>query len=280
MTDARALARSAVSRALSVVRRGPRTVLWTPTIRMGVGNQLYLWLWAHNRRLEGHDDAVLWRPAMATWLSELPAMDELVVRPSDVKFTDRRDVFWNQTFGQDFTREQLQRFITERVLTAPAFGRTPTSDPDTVLINVRRGEYYSEAKFRGQYGFDVDAYLKVAVAAALDTGTIPRIHVVSDGIDWCKARLGWLGDIAPQVTFLAEGTPPMEQFVTVSTARRLILANSTFSYWAGYTSSVLHGADGFVWAPWFHARHFGDGRAFQLDPAWRVIEHIPGGWDS
>lgn len=109
--------------------------------------------------------------------------------------------------------------------------------------------------------------------------SVVSIHVVSDGIDWCHARLGWLADYAP-LTF-ADGETPMQNLVTVATARRLVLTNSTFSYWGAYISNVLHRDNhAHVHAPWFHARTIADGRAYQLDPRWTIIENIPGGWDS
>ena len=278
MPDRPAWISSVAAAALSVVRRGPRRILWTPDIPMGLGNFLYFWWWAHARQGEGGDARVLVQPRMATWLAGFPAVSELVITRQEVRLTDRRELLWNQTFGVDFTRAELHDFITARLLNAPALSGTPTPT-GTIVVNVRRGDYYSNPLFRSRYGFDISAFLRVALREAAHE-RLGRLHVVSDDIDWCRQQLSWLTEVALEVTYEDPATPPIEQFVRLATARRLVLTNSTFSYWAGYVSNVIHGDASQVWAPWFHARHFGDGGSFHLDPAWHVVRDIPGGWDE
>lgn len=266
---------------LSLARRGPRTVLWTENYHMGLGNLLYLWLWADARRAAGEDVAVLSRPTMDPWLPHFPAMLGLTIPHRAVRWNDRRVVDSPQVFGTNFLRDQLTAFIRRRVQTAPSFSTFSPDDvdPHRVVVNIRRGDYYSNPKFRGIYGFDIETYMRVAMAKVANEGPVSGVHVVSDGIDWCRSRLAWLGEFAP-LSF-ADNETPMQNFATVATARRLILTNSTFSYWGGYISNVLH-EDNFaeIYAPWFHARTIAHGMAYQLDPRWTVIEDIPGGWDS
>ncbi len=62
-----------------------------------------------------------------------------------------------------------------------------------MTVNVRRGDYYSDPVFRGRYSFDIEAYLDVALARAVEmAGPVDHVLVVSDGIEWCRARLGGL----------------------------------------------------------------------------------------
>ena len=279
--DPRAALRSAAHGLLDLVRRGDRTVLWTEGYHMGVGNHLYLWLWADIRVARGEDTVVLRRPTMDAWLPHFPDIAPLVIDRAQVGLADRRVVDSPQRFGIDFTADELAAFVERRVRTAPAIAAVDPAevDPDRLVVNSRRGGYDSTTKFRGASGLDLDAYVQTAGERAAADRRIGSIHVVSDGIDWCRARLGWLADHAP-LTF-AEGETPLQNLVTVATARRLLLTNSTFSYWGGYISNVLHGdnhAD--VYAPWFHARTIANGRAYQLDPRWTIIDDIPGGWDS
>lgn len=280
-TDPRAWARSAAHGLLGLVRRGHRTVLWTESYHMGVGNHLYLWLWADIRVARGDQTAVLRRQTMDAWLLHFPEIRPLVIDGDQVGVFDRRVVDSPQGFEIDFSAGELKAFIERRVRTSPALKAVdPTQvDPNRLVINVRRGDYYSNTRFRGIYGLDLDAYVHVAIERAAANGHISSIHVVSDGIDWCRTRLGWLAEHAP-LSF-AEGETPLQNLVTVATARKLILTNSTFSYWGGYISNVLHGNNhGDVYAPWFHARTIDGGKAYQLDPRWTIIEDIPGGWDS
>lgn len=279
--EPRAVVRSAVRGLLDLIRRGDRTVLWTEDYHMGVGNHFYLWMWADIRVAGGQDTVVLQRPTMDYWLPHFPDVQPLVVRRGQVGLTDRRVVDSPHRFGIDFTENQLADFIQRRVRTAPAIAAVDPAavDPQRLIVNIRRGDYYSNPKFRGIYGIDLDAYVRVAIERAAADGRIGSIHVVSDGIDWCRDRLGWLADFAP-LTF-ADGDTALQNLVTIATARKLILTNSTFSYWGAHISNVIHGDNhAQVYAPWFHVRTIEGGRAIQNDPRWTIIQDIPGGWDS
>ncbi|WP_245306685.1 alpha-1,2-fucosyltransferase [Acidipropionibacterium timonense] len=148
-----------------------------------------------------------------------------------------------------------------------------------VVINVRRGDYYSVPYNRGMYSFDIQEYIKVAIQRALDQQDIPSIHLVSDDIPWCQLRLGWLNQIAP-TTYESTSRTVLTDLAAIATANRLILANSTFSYWGAYISNILHSNFDTVIAPRFHSRKSASTSAGQLDPRWTIIENIPGGWDS
>ena len=150
---------------------------------------------------------------------------------------------------------------------------------------MRRGDYYSVARFRGMYSFDVAEYLRVAVAESVTAdGPVGLLRVVSDDPDWCRLKLPFLAEHAGRVEHLDAGQTvgrPHEHFRTLASSRRLVLANSTFSYWGAHVSNVVQ-ADNHaqVWAPWFHRRDIDGGRAWHLDPRWSVVRDIPGGWDG
>ena len=72
---------------------------------------------------------------------------------------------------------------------------------------------------------------------------------------------GFLAEEAERVEHLAAARPH-EHFRALASARRLIITNSTFSYWGAYVSNVRYGDNhGLVYAPWFHRRDI-DGGAF------------------
>jgi hypothetical protein len=267
------------ARAVSPFRRGPRTVIWTPE-GIGLGNFLYLWMAAFTRQRASEDWRVLHTPAMDPWLNEFPRVSaSLLVKRFEVKLRDRRDLGWHQRYGIHFTREDLESFLQEFVTSARP---KRTSDPQVageLVINVRRGDYYTVPKFRGLYSFDTVAYVRRALEMSCDQEGVPtKVRIVSDDIAWCKSRLDWVSSYAP-VEFSAGS--PQADFWRLATTRRLILANSTFSYWGAYASNVIHeGHHGSVFAPRFHRRDLNGGMAWQLDPRWSIIEDIDGGWDS
>jgi hypothetical protein len=273
------------SALLTPIRNGDRTVLWAQP-DLGFANLLYLWLVAAARQARGDDVVVRHQPAMDTWLPVLPRLRELTVKPSAVRFRDRRDLGFHQAFGADFTREELEAFIHGYLIDTPLLGEvSPDGDPGLLTVNVRRGDYYSVTRFRGMYSFDVAEYLRTAVAESVTAdGPVGLLSVVSDDPDWCRLKLPFLSEHADRVDYLDAGQTvgqPHEHFRALASSRRLVLANSTFSYWGAHVSNVVH-ADNHaqVWAPWFHRRDIDGGRAWHLDPRWSVVRDIPGGWDG
>lgn len=236
----------------------------TPVAGLRFGNWLYLWLDAHRRSVAGTPTVVREAPGMEPWLERFPELRALTVRQEEVRFHDRRewgDHSWNQRFGEQFSRVQLQAFIVDTL--ARSLHR---SDSDRVVVNVRRGDYYAPG-FRERYGFDVEGYLAEALGRI---GPVDEALVVSDDPDWCRENLDPVFAAADvRATFMAQD--PIANFVAIATHRRLIGTNSTFSYWGGYVADVLH-PDAHIAMPRFHARSPGDSDAYQLDPEWIAID--------
>lgn len=270
-----------VTKTLEPMRRHGRIVLWPPTVQMGIGNILYWWLNAYHLRREGHDAWVLRRSTFDYWVPSFPGLaHSFDLERDEVRFFDQRRLVCPFDFSA-YPRETIESFVRDFVLQESAFqGVSPDTHPGRVVMNIRRGDYYSDLKFRGKYAFDIVEFVRVALAAAEKQAPIDSIHIVSDDIEWCRARLGWLSDRA-ELSFPDPNATPMDNFVELCAARRLVLTNSTFSYWGGIVSNVLH-RDNHpeVIAPWFHARHLNHLGPYLLDPKWTIIPDIPGGWDS
>lgn len=286
MTDlgsrGRSLARRAASGAAQHLQHGHRTVLWTPSEGLGFGNVLYLWLHASLRQFQGDAYRVLTPPSMTPWLDLLPGIrDQLAVARDQVRLIDRRDRGWFSEFGIDFTREELHLFVREFMVGTDLVPGAASAEAGSVTLNVRRGDYYSKPHFRGTYGFDIPAYVEVALEQASAREPIKRVLVVSDGQDWCRIKLDPILRVhVATVDYAPESHTPQDNFRTVATSRRLIGTNSSFSYWGGYVGDVLYGSDSQIVMPRFHARLRDDPSAYQLDPAWEIVDDIPGGWDA
>ena len=287
MGDARALYRGRVSslpplhdvraKALGLVRRGPRVVLWTEP-RIGLGNFLYHWLQVHKLREAGTEAVALRIAEMEPWLPFFPEVDaSYTIARHEVRVSDRRLPGFFQGWGIHYWPEHLERFV-DVALAQTTLPLTPDEDEERVVVNVRRGDYF-EPVFAHRYAFDQDAYLRVALARSAQVGApVRRVHVVSDDIAWCREALTWLGDAA-EVTFAPEEPTPVEDFATLVSARRLVLTSSTFGYWAAHFSNGLHRDNHQdVVVPWFHDRTMWSGASYHLNPAWTVGRDIPGGW--
>ena len=265
--------------ALTLVRRGPRTVLWTPP-RVNLGNFLYHWLQVFRQREEGRQCVALETPEMVPWFPFFPGIQgDYTITRAQVRMTDRREPGFWQGWGRFYWPEHVERFVDmmREVSTLPL--DAPEDRTDRVVVNVRRGDYFSP-KFIHYYSFDQVAYLRVAVERARRLGDpISTFHVVSDDVAWCREHLAWLADDGIDLTFAPAASTPADDFAALATARRLILTHSTFGYWGAHFSNGIYGdnhAD--VIVPWFHDRTMWSGAASQLNPAWTVVKDIPGGW--
>ncbi|UWF77892.1 MULTISPECIES: alpha-1,2-fucosyltransferase [Microbacterium] len=250
---------------VDLLRRGDRTVILTPPAGLRFGNWLYLWLDAHQETALGRPTFVREVPGMAEWFDVFPRLRELTVSEPEMRFHDRR--VWEpkgfrQRFGIDYSREALHAFA--RDVLAPSI---PPGPPDRLVINVRRGDYYSTAQKREAYGFDQVGYVRAALALLDD---VDDVLVVSDDDVWCRENVdAVIRDRTSRVEYARPD--PAANFLAVAGARRIIGMNSTFTYWAAYVADATHDATEII-MPRFHARLGGSSAADQLDPSWTALD--------
>ncbi|MCR8674302.1 alpha-1,2-fucosyltransferase [Micrococcus sp. HG099] len=269
--------RHAKSSVLRLVRHG-RPVAWVPDW-MNLGNLLYMGKWAYDDRDAGR--RVLLHPKHEKTVGLFPALREgLFITPEEVRFTDQRVMPWSGQ--QDAPRNEFTdpepdaQFIEDLLLHGSPLTEDVPGIDDSIVVNVRRGDYYSVPEYNAEYGMNQREYVRAAVAASVADGGRPdRIIVISDGMTWCREHLS--GVLDPIATTLYQDGDVAHDLRHLIHARRLVLPNSTFSYWGGYIGDVAHpGRE--VTAPWFFSRAQDGGMATQLRHHWRRIDDIPGGW--
>lgn len=266
----------ASSVVLSMVRRG-REVAWAPEA-MRLGNLLYLGLWA----FEGSGRRVLLHDSRRDALGLFPRLrDALFLSRARVRITDRRVHPWH-TEARDpdkgFIAPRLGSYIQELLLPGSPVRACPAElRVGDLVVNVRRGDYFG-TPYQAEFGMNTAAYTRQAVVEAVElAGTPRRIVIVSDDLNWCSAHLVTsLRDVAP--TQLLVGSPTQDMAALIH-AERVVLPNSTFSYWGGYIGDELYPGRQVI-APQLFAREMNGGRAHQLRPHWHVVRAIPGGWDA
>lgn len=268
-------------RLVDLVRTGERTVYAIPEWA-GFGNQLFFLLWGATQQWSDRDYWMVRSKRAEPWLEKLPLMrQELTLDRSEVRFRDRRDRAPWDPMPVEFTAHERSMFIRRYLLSTDIFNLPLGSDAD-LTINVRRGDYYSDPQVRGLFSFDQIAYLQTVLedVCAQRDHRFRRIVVVSDDLQWCRARLEFLRSHADEIVFGAGGGP-FADLATVAAARNLVITNSTFSIWGAYISNELHGDNhSAVWAPAFGTRPFTGETWGSLDPRWSIVRDIPGGWDS
>ncbi len=286
--DSMISARRVAALALGPVRRRGREIAWTPDW-MGFGNHLTLLFWAARAPVPG-TRLVRRTSAMDPWLRAFPTLRELTVAPGEVRFRDSRwgpltlrlDEYDDPSgpFGRGADPRLLETFC-RRLLDSPAFAEEVAERalPDNVLVvNVRRGDYYAPEHIE-EWGFNIPGFLSVAIPQAMAQSPIGRIHLVSDDLQWCRRHLPFLDHLGVDVTDDRADRSPLTDLARLAGARRLILANSSFSYWGAHLSTTRHGDNHtLIHAPGFFNRTVNGGAPVGHDRRWQVVAHVPGGW--
>lgn len=149
---------------------------------------------------------------------------------------------WHQYFDQiqETLRQllQIQPEILERVETE----LPEVTYPDTVALHVRRSDYLS---YRYIYNVLRIRYYAAALALLDDEEKIGTVIVLSDDIPWTKQ---FLVHLPYKIMYSPFEDEPLLDFTVLARCRRLIMANSSFSWWAAYLKMMFFG-NGTVVAP-------------------------------
>lgn len=115
---------------------------------------------------------------------------------------------------------------------------------DAVALHVRRGDYMNNTDIFVQNGIE---YYKSALEYLTAYRNVDSLNIVvfSNDLAWCRKELSFAQH---RWTFYDQDSD-WEQLCAMSSARDLIIANSTFSWWAAFA----HQQSGIVIAPksWF-----------------------------
>lgn len=272
--------RAALARLRS--RPGARTVIMSPDGARG-GNLLYHWAWAHtlNQR-HGAGTAIVERNRhVGPWLEEFPDLLPLTLDARGPRLLDRRHATSLMYYDDPMGGADLAAFVTDRLLPSARFqerlawAREAMGD-DALVLNIRRGDYYTNPDFQRRY--DLDAHEHVRQALSLlghAPGARPAAAIVSDDVPWSKEHLSDLATLMPL-------TPPghasmFNDLAALATASTLVLANSTFSYWGQFISRSVSGTQRAI-APAAHEYYPDTGQVVDLlfDPAWDRTNVRPG----
>lgn len=260
-------------RLLDLVRRrsGAPEVQFTPPAVRG-GNILYYWQWAHLQRAAGARASVLETLPMVPWLEEFPALRELTVAAEDVGLFDRRAFETRHHFGESFTAEQNRVFCQWLLNGSASFAERLISvqaelTPETCVVNVRRGDYYSVPEYRRDFAMDITSHVTQALTLLESEGRpVTDLLIVSDDPKWCLDKLAPFLPSTPR--FLSLRRSMFDDLAALASARSLVLANSTFSYWGSHLARSRH-EDHLAIAPAHHQRvEPGGWMDAMLDPRW------------
>ena len=106
--------------------------------------------------------------------------------------------------------------------------------PQSVAIHIRRGDYVSTEKHRSIYGgICTDDYYLSAIERMKSRLSNPYFFIFSDEPALCR-DLSFLKDIHHEIVEHRHPNQPLVDMYLMSLCRNIIIANSTFSWWAAY----------------------------------------------
>lgn len=274
--------RSLGTKFLHKIRTGPNTYYILPPYARG-GNWLYVWCKAFSQAKASDALATTTPlPGMETWVDEFPLLTNFIAASEKIPFRDLRFHGFNQDVERSFSTEDRQDFIEQIILSSDKFrNRIKEAQKlitaDSLVISVRRGDYFSNPSINQKFGVDSVIYIRSALKMALGTFTPSNIVVTSDDLAWCESELSFLSQVAP-TTFLKLDETMFGDLAVLAAAHHLILTNTTFGYWGGYIADALNQAQ--VWVPSEHeVNGFTDpnGRCIQHMAQWTTITPPEGG---
>lgn len=147
--------------------------------------------------------------------------------------------------------------------------------PADVAIHIRLGDYLN-ARNRLRYGGFSATYLRGALEdVRSQIGRSPRVAVFSDSPaearDLLRATFSDVEVSAPEQSIPFDGVRGAVDMLQMTRYPRLILANSSFSWWAGFLAHS-RGARIYYQTPWTFRPH-NDGRDLAV-PGWKAIPRL------
>lgn len=150
-------------------------------------------------------------------------------------------------FWQSYAYFERYKSVIQDEFTFPAFdsgdvqnselSQTLQMDEDSVGIHIRRGDYLKNRKYRGLCGVE---YYQEAIAYVQERTRNPRFYLFSDDIAWVQEHIYPLLE-GSEVTVINwnHGPNSYKDMQLMSMCHNLIIANSSFSWWAAYLAKEV-----------------------------------------
>ena len=235
----------------------PRDVQW--------GNVLYFLVQAEikKKKLLTSNDKIHY------WIAYFPGLKKQI---KSVKYLKDQEVTnYYQFMYEDFSLQELKKFIQKYFSNNNLVidYKNKQEQKDILYIHVRRGDYYSNSLYKSFYGFDIVGFLQFCFISQ-NVNYQKWIVIESDDIKWCKDNLQFLIAHTDKLDF--SESKPIEAFLNLSTAKKILMTNSTFAYWAGYISNSLYKDENEIYVPNFVSRISGYDKNKQFLPSWKIIK--------
>ena len=174
------------------------------------------------------------------------------------KYFARHNEIINKTFAFDSNRiKRVEEAVPEILLS------------NTVGVHVRRGDYVNNPLYTN-LGIE---YYQRALKKLNKKSKIDAVIITSNDIEWSKENMGHL----PYNLIFSPLEYPGDDMLLLARCKNLVIANSSFSWWAAYFN-MLKFSNGSVVAPRPWYRLSGDFAHLNSEemylPNWRVLDVV------
>ncbi|HEM2548379.1 TPA: alpha-1,2-fucosyltransferase [Streptococcus suis] len=233
------------------------------------GNHLYFYLFASRN----NDTYVQYEKDMEYWNQFFPRLNEFGYKKNEYdekvkKISPNASYF--QRYGKDFSGSELKCFIENYLKDDLMSLIQEKSESFDCVFNIRRGDFYDDY-FLYLYGFDQISYIKNTLTL-LNLPDNVRVAVISDDIHWCEENLSFLKTRVKGVRFIK--CSPIDAFLECVKAKKLVITNSTFSYWAAYLNTFLN-PNHSIYAPNYNTMQVKFGKQIAAAENWNIIPVVP-----
>ena len=198
--------------------------------------------------IQQHFDALAWKQdkiSKATGRYQSPVLGRDSDTSSILSSKYLRGFFQSRVYADCINPDELKKYFSLRIPSTKFSDFKGYLEGNAIVaLHIRRGDYRNHADHFGLLSLN---YYRDAIEIIQSQQTISDIWIFSDEIPATKMLADSLGGI--NVTYISKfDFSPAETLSLMSSSKNLIIANSTFSWWAGYLSEKSR-----VYAPqtWF-----------------------------
>lgn len=130
-----------------------------------------------------------------------------------------------------------------------------------VRLHLRRGDYV-------RLGWQLPATYYTDSLTALDVGSATSVEVVSDDVLAARGLVSHLRDAGWDARVIG-GDSPIDDLFALANAEKLVMANSTFSWWPALIGDEAYGGHRVAWPdPWLST----GGPSSLMKPTWTSVQ--------
>ena len=149
------------------------------------------------------------------------------------------DGYWqSEFFFESHVREIREQFSLRTIReSAKELARRIQASSNSVVVQVRRGDYAKDNEVRAVHGLQPISYFYDAVDLLRSTQPVEKVFVFSDDPEWCRDTFTW-GIPAEVVDLSGHGHAPAVDLWLLSQGKRFVISNSSFGWWGAWLAGV------------------------------------------